>query len=245
PAAPAAAQPAQPAPPAGRGGRWALGALAGVTAALLAVGGGLAVRDLVSDDGRITGSGPSVVPQAGVGADPVAAPTSPAGEDDPGPTTTAPPTAAAEPSPTATAPLSATRKATRTKTATRRPSSAPAGTPSAESGVPRSFAGVWTGTATQRGGIVTSFDVTMRLGRGADRGTIVSSTLGCTGVVDVVGKPTASVLRLHQRTTRSGDGLCALGADITMTKRSTNRSAWAWVDDTEPTNTANAVLTRS
>jgi hypothetical protein len=30
-----------------------------------------------------------------------------------------------------------------------------------------------------------------------------------------------------------------------MTKRSANRSAWAWVDDTEPTNTASAVLTRS
>jgi hypothetical protein len=115
--------------------------------------------------------------------------------------------------------------------------------------IPAAFDGIWSGTATQIGGTVYSWTVSIALTGGGTTGTISSSSLGCAGSLTISSpRPTDTVLHLSQVTTtnppKDATSLaCATAAQITLTLTSPTRMSFSWTDAGEPSNTAAAILT--
>jgi hypothetical protein len=112
--------------------------------------------------------------------------------------------------------------------------------------IPAPFAGRWTGTARQRGGVVSSWTGVFVLPAGEAIGRLDAPTLGCAAELHVVmPAPTDRELHLRQRTTVDPRSTCAPAAEILMVINGSGGIDMFWQEFGVPTNTSVATLTRA
>ncbi|MEU4623965.1 protein kinase [Actinoplanes sp. NPDC023801] len=118
---------------------------------------------------------------------------------------------------------------------------------SAPTGVPAAFAGRWSGRASQPGGSVTSWQVTITFAAASSVGEFESPTLNCTWSLTVVDPaPTGRELRLRQeKTSWDPRGSCVTTADLTLRLGPDDRLEMRWQAAGDESNQATASLTRS
>ncbi|GIE31068.1 hypothetical protein Ait01nite_041130 [Actinoplanes italicus] len=121
-----------------------------------------------------------------------------------------------------------------------------AGSPSVKA-VPAAFVGRWSGRASQPGGSVTSWKVTITFAEAAAVGEFESSTLNCTWSLTLADPaPTEREMHLLQeKTSWDPIGNCVTTADLTLRVDQRGRLEMRWQAIGDKSNQATAWLTRS
>jgi len=105
------------------------------------------------------------------------------------------------------------------------------------------YAGVWTGTADQPSGVVTSWSVDVSFGTTGKAGVFVIPTLDCSGLLLVTGSGPGT-LSVRELVVKNPRDLCARGGEMTLTRSGPAGMHLSWQDTANPVNTATGTLIR-
>jgi serine/threonine kinase PknH len=105
------------------------------------------------------------------------------------------------------------------------------------------YAGVWTGTADQPNGVVTSWTVDVSFSASGKAGVFVIPTLDCSGLLLVTGSGPGT-LSVRELVVKNPRDLCAPGGEMTLTRSGPSGMHMSWQDAANPVNTATGTLIR-
>lgn len=105
------------------------------------------------------------------------------------------------------------------------------------------YTGVWTGSADQPSGLITTWTVDVSFISTGKTGVFVIPTLDCSGLLTITSSGPNS-LSADEVVIKNTDDLCAPDGHMTLTKSGLSGMDMSWQDAAHPSNTATGTLTR-
>jgi hypothetical protein len=105
------------------------------------------------------------------------------------------------------------------------------------------YTGVWTGSADQPNGIITTWTVDVSFVSTGKTGVFVIPSLDCSGLLIITSSGPNS-LSVNEVVIKNSKDLCAPGGHITLTRSGLSGMDMSWQDSAHPDNTATGTLLR-
>jgi hypothetical protein len=105
------------------------------------------------------------------------------------------------------------------------------------------YSGVWTGSADQPSGLISTWTVDLSFVATGKTGVFVLPSLDCSGLLVITGSGPNSI-SVNEVVLKNTHDLCAPNGRMTLTKSALGDMDMSWQDSAHPDNTATGTLTR-